>query len=261
MSLRGLSYNGFAAFLLVLVRCSGIFGLSPVLSAAHAPMQVKAAMSLFLALTVYPIVAAGSGYTASPDIWSYVISIAGELLVGLSIGFVAALMITAVQLAGNLIDFQMGFGMANIVDPLSNTQTTVMGQLYIILATLLFIVVRADHIVIRAVVDSYEAAPLAGVGFSAGAAYHVWGLLGKVFETAFRIGGPIIAVLFLATVGLGIVARTVPQMNVLMVGFPLKIGIGLLAATAAVPFVMAVLKRVYGDLPADIMIFVRQLGG
>ncbi len=261
MSFWGLTHDGFAEFLLVLVRCSGIFGFSPVLSAAHVPMQVKAGMSLFLALTVFPVVSAHSDYTAPPEIWSYVLSIAGELLVGLSIGFVAALMVTAVQLAGNLIDFQMGFGMANIVDPLSNAQTTVMGQMYVILATLLFIVIRGDHMVISAVVDSYKAVPLAGAAFSADAAYHVWGLLGKVFEAAFRIGGPIIAVLFLATVGLGIVARTVPQMNVLMVGFPLKIGIGLLAAAASVPFVIAVLRRVYGELPADIMVLVRYLGG
>lgn len=261
MTTLNLATEGFGVFLLVLVRCSGIFGFSPVLSGANVPAQVKIGLSFFLALVVYPIVSADFEHAVPDNLWSFAISVAGELLVGLCIGFVAALMMTSVQLAGNLVDFEMGFGMAGVVDPLSSAQTTIMGQFYVILATLLFVVVKGDHILVRAVVDSYGMVPLAGATFGADAMYGFFGLLSGVFEISFKIGAPIIASLFLATVGLGIVARTVPQMNVLMVGFPLKIGVGLLAAAAAIPFVIAVLKRVYGELPDDLMLIVRSLGG
>jgi flagellar biosynthetic protein FliR len=261
MSIWELTTESFAAFLLVLVRCSGIFGFSPVLSGTNVPAQVKVGLSFFLALVTYPIVSAQSEYAVPDDLWSFAIAVAGELLVGLCIGFVAALMMTSVQLAGNLVDFEMGFGMAGVVDPLSSAQTTIMGQFYVILATLLFIVVKGDHLLLGALVRSYDMVPLAGAGFGADAMYGFFGLLSGVFEISFKICAPIIACLFLATVGLGIVARTVPQMNVLMVGFPLKIGIGLFATAAAIPFVIAVLKRVYGELPGNLMLIVRSLGG
>lgn len=261
MNLLDLTHEGFAIFLLVLARCSGIFGFSPVLSGAQVPLQAKIGLSFFVAAVTFQMVIATSSYGVPESVFAYALAIASELFVGLCIGFVTALMMTCVQLAGSLIDFEMGFGMANVVDPLSNVQTTVMGQFYVILATLLFIVSRGDHMVIQAVVSSYNMVPLAGASVGAGTAYGMWDLLAEVFVTSLKIGGPIIASLFLATVGLGIVARTVPQMNILMVGFPLKIGIGLLAATVAIPFVVAVLRRLYGELPEGIMVIVRSLGG
>lgn len=261
MSILSLTHEGFAVFLLVLVRCSGIFSLSPVLGAAQVPLQVKVGLSFFIAATAFPIVAASADYRVPDDTFTFALNVAGELFVGLCIGFVVALMMSCVQLAGNYIDFEMGFGMVSVVDPLSNLQTSVLGQFYIILATLLFIAIRGDHLVIRAVVSSYDMVPLAGVGLGANAVYSMWDLLAKVFDTSFKICGPIIASLFLANVGLGILARTVPQMNVFVVGFPLKIGIGLLAATLGIPFVVAVLRRVFSDLPNDLMIIIRSLGG
>ncbi|HOB92063.1 MAG: flagellar biosynthetic protein FliR [Bacillota bacterium] len=261
MNALNLTHEGFAVFFLVLARCSGIFGFSPVLSGMQIPMQVKIGLSFFIAVTTFQVVIATSSYTVPDNVFEYALAVAAELFVGLCIGFVTALVMTCVQVAGTVIDFEMGFGMVNVVDPLSNVQTTVMGQLYIILATLLFIVMRGDHVVIRAVVGSYAVVPLSGTAIGASTMYSFWDLLARAFITSFKIGGPIIASLFLATIGLGIVARTVPQMNVLMVGFPLKIGIGLLAATAAVPFVVAVLRRLYGELPGEIMVIVRTLGG
>lgn len=260
MEVFGLDQRQFGAFLLVLVRTSGIFGFAPIFSNPRMPMQVRVGLCFFLAVLIAPLVDTES-YQVGEKLLAYAIDVIGELLIGLAIGFVVALIMTGVQLAGNLIDFQTGFGMANVVDPLSSVQVTVMGQFKILLATLVFVVVRGDHIIISALVDSFRMVPLASVGYSEGAALQVFSTLSSVFALAFRICAPVVAVLFLSTIGLGIVARTVPQMNILIVGFPLKIGVGLVATMASIPFIVAIVRRAFTGSGGDVRALLRFMGG
>src|SRR5262249_49646261 len=122
---------------------------------------------------------------------------------------------------------QMGLSIMNLVDPSTGASMPVIAQFYGLFATLLFFVLDAHHIFVRGIFMSFDLAPLGAPGFSPGIAVTLTTLVGKLFVMSVELAAPVMAALFLADVALGLVARTIPQMNIFTIGFPLKIALGL----------------------------------
>ena len=256
MNIVDLSSIEIQTYLMVLARIGGMFGVAPVFGSNNIPRQAKAAMSLVLALVIFPgISKPPSGYPN--DLISYAVFIGKEIGVGLIIGFIASLITSSVQIAGQLIDMQIGFGMVNIVDPVSGMQVTVIGQFQYIIAILLFLGTNSHHILLKAIGESYRLVPISGLSLNKACQIGVVGLFKEMFSLAFRIAAPITCALLLTDVVMAVLARAVPQMNVFIVGFPLKIASGLLILAITIPVFASLLKGSFHKLESGIAFILR----
>lgn len=232
-------------FILIMVRVTGIFVVAPIFSRNSIPATMRIGLAVLMAFTLLPLMANG----ASVDITNLIelgFFALREFLLGIIIGFIATIYFSAIYLAGTIIDTQMGFGIVNVFDPQTNTQIPVMGNFYNVILTLIFIVMDGHHLLIRALVHSYQILPI-GFKFllSDTLLEKVIVIFIEVFLIAFKFSAPVLGMIFLANVLLGILARTMPQMNVFIVGLPLKVFIGLLTVLVTLQFFIPFAERLF----------------
>lgn len=208
-------------FLLALVRAAAWVALAPPFSSRVIPVTVKTGLAVALALAGAPHLA---GHHPAPSLdMSWLMGAAAvQFAAGLALGFVAHLLFSAVQSAGSMLDLMGGMNLPSSLDPLSENQTPILGQLYEMIAMVLLFVSGADLILVRGFLKSFD-----GVGYTFGATGGIGRvLLGDVstfFVAALEIAAPLLAVLFLVQVALGLVSRAAPQMNVFAFAFPAQI--------------------------------------
>ncbi len=257
MSLPNIGFDQIIIWLLVFCRTAGIFSVAPVLGNVHVPVFTRVGFAACLALIFTPLVSAG--HAAPPgDLINLVFAIVRESAVGLAIGFVGMLLFMVVQAAAGLIDLQMGLGFASLVDP-NNESSSVVGQFYYLVAMLIFLCVNAHHMLLEGLAESFGVIPLGQMTFNAGATGSIVAMFNQMFVAAIKIGGPIVGVILLTDVALGILARTVPQLNVLVVGFPAKIAVGLATMIVAMPAVIVVMRNLFSGLYGDIHVLSQAL--
>jgi flagellar biosynthesis protein FliR len=247
-------------YLLIAIRVGTLFAIAPLLGSGQIPAMTKIIIGLVLALILYPVVHVAPQHLPCP-LSVYVIYILQEFMVGLVIGFATMLFLNGIYLAGQIIDMQIGFSIVNVIDPLSNVQTPVIGQLYYIVAILIFLTINGHHLLILALAKSFTTVPVAGFHYSGHLVKQIIQYSADLWSIAFQIGAPVIAALFLATVALGIIARTVPQMNVFIVGFPLNIALGLLVVGLTFSYFLSFTRTFYTTMFRDIQTLVALMGG
>ena len=242
------------AVLLATVRASAWLAVAPPFSTRAIPATVKVALALALALPVGPRLAA----QAPPaELLPLVGAVLFQAAVGLTLGFLAQLLFSAVQAAGELIDLASGFTLANLYDPLSNVSSSMFGRVQQLLAVTLLFALNGHLVLIRGFLTSFEVLPLRVVDLGA-LARAVTVDLGRFLVAALEIAAPVVVVLFLAELALGVVSRAVPSLNVLAMSFPLKILLTLSLAGVAIGLLPgalnALLERVSGDVAAALRI-------
>ena len=232
------------AFLLAVVRVSAWVAVSPPFNSRAVPTLVKVALALALAMPVAPRLAAQA---PEPELFPLVRAVFFQIVVGLMLGFVAQLLFSAVQAAGELLDLASGFTLASLYDPLSNVTSSMFGRLSQLVAVTLLFALNGHLLLVRGLLTSFEVLPLHPVSVGALAGM-VTANVGRFFVAALEIAAPVMAVLFLAELALGLVGRAVPTLNVFSMSFPLKILLTLSlagTATALLPgAVTALLERV-----------------
>jgi flagellar biosynthetic protein FliR len=206
--------------------------LSPPFNAKSIPGPVKGLLSVAIALPVMPKLAERVPELNGGELF---VSAIEQIVVGAALGFLTSIFFAAVQAAGSLIDVFGGFSVAFAFDPLSSTGNSVFGRFYNLLATTLLFVTNGHEMVLRGFTRSYSTLPLdATMSISTLEKLLTGGLI-EMFISALQIAGPLIAVLFLADIGLGLLNRVAPSLNAFSLGFPLKIMLTLgLAGTAIV---------------------------
>lgn len=235
MELLDALQSDFAAHLPIFVRISAFFVAIPLFRQG-VPALAKLAVAAVVTLLLRPAVPVPP---LPGDPLSYALVAASETAVGLAIGLVVTTLLSALYLAGQFIDFPMGFGMVNVLDPQTGTQMPVLGEFLSTVAILVLFLVDGHHVLLRALAESFALLPIGGAGLGGPAIEAVTRLFSASFVLGLRIALPVMGALFLADVALGIVARAVPQINVFFVGFPLKIGIGFAVIALVLPaFVM-----------------------
>lgn len=233
-----------------LFRISGFFVAAPFWGYRIIPNAVKVPIVLALAFSVGPVVL-GLGPVAPNSLWTAAGWAMREVMIGALVGFCFATLFWAVRMAGDLIGLQMGFSIVNVIDPNSTEQVSLIGEFKYLIAMLILLVIDGHHLMIAALVDTYRVVPV-GSGLPGGNALDlIIRLSGATFVSAIKIGAPVIVTLLLTDVVMGIVARTVPQMNIFIVGFPLKIGIGFLFLAASLPFLAQLFTRTLGQIQID----------
>jgi flagellar biosynthetic protein FliR len=248
-------------FLLVFFRISGVLFLAPVFGGQMSPAPVKIFLSLLLAMLLLPTV----GRPASlpePSLAALAWGAFLELSTGALIGFAATLLFAAVQFGGQLIDQELGLMMANVLDPLSNEQVSIIAQFKLFLAVIVYLLIDGHHFLIAATRDSFAAVPIMGLGFGEGAAHHLTEAMARdVFRMAVQIAAPAMATLFLVTVAMAFMARTVPEMNVFILGFSLRIAVGFGVLAFGVGFFVYGFQEMTQSNSAAIRRLLELLGG
>lgn len=230
-------------FLLIFVRVLGFFATMPLFSYRTIPLPFKIGLSFFLALTMY--------YTVDSSAVNidqlYIFLVLKEAMVGLLIGLIAYIILSAVQIAGGFIDFQMGFAIANVVDPQTGAQSPLIGQYFYIFALLFLLSVNGHHLLIDGIFFSYEYIPLhTFIPFSDGSIpQFLIHTFNHMFLIAFQMAIPIVGCLFLVDVALGIIARTVPQLNVFVVGLPIKIFVSFVAILMFLSLYIVLVRKLF----------------
>ena len=181
---------------------------------------------------------------------------AGESAVGLFIGFSVSLIFVGVQIAGMQVGQQMGTGIANVFNPMVQAQISLVSQFYFLFALLIYLGIGGHHMLFRALVTSFKTLPSGWPILSDASLSMVINLFGRLFMVAFAVSAPVVMVLFMTTVVLGFIARTVPQMNVLIIGFPVRVGVALVAMILSLPTVGAFLARTFMGMLHGIDFFV-----
>ncbi|RKY58758.1 MAG: hypothetical protein DRP94_05490 [Candidatus Latescibacterota bacterium] len=246
----GISAEGLEWFFLGFLRVASMLAVMPIFGSRGVPIPVKVGAAFFLTLVLFPVVRT-SGRPPGE-----VVQLSGmalkEVLLGLSVGFVSGMFFYGVELSGQVIGIQMGFGVVNVIDPQANVQVPLIGQFQQLLAGVLFLSMDGHHVLLEALAESFRSVPLGGWGPSVGLLEGVVRMGGMVFSLAFKFSAPVIAALLLSKVALGVLARTVPQMNVFIVGLPLTIGVGLLCLALSLPFFGYVFGKVVAQLARDL---------
>lgn len=223
----------FEIFLLILARCSSIFLISPVFGRRNVPPVFKIGLALMLSIIMLPMLELKSGLIAG--FLPLTVLIIKETVLGLIMGFITYIIFSSLYLAGQIIDMKTGFGIVNVLDPQTNTQIPIMGNFIYIFTLVVFISMDGHLMLISALVESFEIVPIGQMHISAETVAEFVSMLRNAFVIGFKISAPVVAAVFLTDVALGILARTMPQMNVFMVGMPLKITIGMFTLMIMVP--------------------------
>jgi len=227
-----LIYAHVPAFLLVLFRLGGIFIFGPIFGSQVIPIRVKVLIALVLAVCIYPIVPPQVPVELSLPTLG--VAVGTEMLIGLIIGYGASLPLIALQIGGQMMGHQLGLGLAQVFSPDFNEQTEVMSQFLYLMALTAFLVLGGHHAMISALVTSFHAIPLGGYLPDEALLQLISGLLQSMFELGLRVAAPLLCLVFLETVAMGFVARTVPQMNILSLGFPVRIIVGFFVLVATI---------------------------
>ena len=248
MGILELSPIEYEKFLFVMLRVGALLMFIPILGSGQVPSRIKIGFILFVSIAIFPMVRSTPMHDPK-GLFELVVCLFSEITIGLAVAYSARLMFTAVQIAGTVVDFQMGFGVVNVIDPQTETQVSVTSQFQNILAILFFLALDAHHIIIMAIAERFFLIKPSQINFSTFTPEVILLLFQATFVTAVKIAAPIMAILFFISVGLGLVARTVPQMNVFIVGFPLQIGVGLLMVGLSMSFFSILVQWQIEQLP------------
>ncbi|MDH4121607.1 MAG: flagellar biosynthetic protein FliR [Deltaproteobacteria bacterium] len=252
--------NQFLGFFLILTRISGVMAAAPIFGDATTPVPVKSGFALILSLVFYPLVA-HPHLPLNPPLMELIVLMTGELAVGLLIGLAARLLMVGIELAGELIGFQTGLGMAHVFDPLSAQQVSLFSQVLSSFALLILVMADGHHLFIEALANSYKLIGTGEFALTRPAYDFVLNLTGSLFVVGIQVGAPLVAALLAANLALGLVARSVPQMNVFVVGVPLTIGMGILFLGIGFPFFIQSVTEVVGRLEPILFGELKALGG
>ena len=213
-------------FFLVLIRLSVLVFMFPFFNSRIFPGLVKAGLALLISISLFPVVTVEiAGF---PETTMELVGVvAVEFIIGLILGLLVQLVFEGVRLMGHIVGFETGFSIANVFDPQSGAQVSLMANFSYFIAMAFFLLINGHHVLIHAMKESFEIIPLGTLGMDQRILDEMLSVSGRMFLVAVKIGAPAIAALLFIKVGFGLITKLIPQMNIMIVGFPVQIGVGL----------------------------------
>ena len=248
-----------AAFLLVLTRTSGIFFISPFLGSMNISAKIRAAAAILLAVLLFPVVVKESVIHAPATILMFAFTVVKELFIGWLIGLVGYIVLSAVNMAGKIMDMQVGFAVVSMMDPTTQQQTGLIGTFLYNLTLIYFVVTNGHHIILSALAESFRIIPLDSMVWNDSLPQLINDLTAGIFTNGMKIAMPVTFAILLTNVGMGILARTMPQMNIFVVGIPMHLMIGTSMISMILPFYILFLDVVFNEIYANIVIALKAL--
>lgn len=241
-------------YLLVIVRISAFIVSAPFLSNVNIPRKVKAGLAVFLGLVVV------SATAYEPLEYIGVIGFAGvvikEMAVGLALGYISSICMYIVNFAGQFIDMEIGFSMANVMDPSTRIQSTVTGNYYSYMVMFMMFVTNMHYYVIEAILDSFKFVPIGQVVLHDQMYKVAVKFMSDYFLIGFRIVLPVFAAILLINIVLGILVRVAPQMNMFVIGMQLKIFVGLIILLLVVEMIPTVSDFIFEEMKTMMQLMI-----
>jgi flagellar biosynthesis protein FliR len=254
--LFGLTTEQFEVLLLIFLRISAMLFLFPVFSAPQIPHQVRLGLGALLSFIIYRTVPAPH---LTGGAFELVVGASAQILLGAIVGFVASLVFTGIQFAGELIDLQVGFAIANVINPQTQQNITIIGELQLALATLIFIATDSHYFFIQGIAGSFQLLPLPYINLDPSVAGNLALFFAQSFLIVFKIAAPVVVALFLTNVALAFMARVAPQMNVFVVGLPIQVAVGLTMMAISLPLLATVGPEIFQSVAGQMDAVMRGL--
>jgi flagellar biosynthetic protein FliR len=222
-------------WLLVLVRVSVMVFLLPILSTDDVPTRFKAGLSFFLSIILFPALPR-TAIVIPANLVAYILMALKEIYIGAVMGFAGTFVFAGIRFAGAWIDSETGFNMTQIFNPMAGEEDTPLAHLIFILFILLMLAGGGHVFYLQALAESFRIIPLTGAHMaSAGMVSAFAAMTTDSFVLGMKAAAPVVATLFVSSIALAIIARIMPQMNVWMVGMPMKIALGVLTLMFVLP--------------------------
>lgn len=228
-----------AALGVMIARPAMLIATAPPFGGTFAPPQVRIGLAFLLALAMLPqasVPAIGSSVAVA-------LVIAREMAIGLAIGLAIRSLVAGAEMAGHLTATQMGFTYGAVVDPQSGVRNNIIAALYGNLALITFFAIDGHHALIRALAASYQRLPIGVGAVDESLVRGVTQMLGVIFVMGVRFAMPIIIVLLVVELGMGLISRSAPMLNLLVVAAPVRVLVGLIVVTAVIPAAPGVVRR------------------
>jgi len=246
-------------FSVVLFRIAGIMGFAPFFSSGTISFQIRAVFSLVTALLLAPNLTLEALPTVS-SISDIAVILFSELLLGLVLGLAASFVFAGIQLAGQLISFQLGFSLINVIDPQSEVEAPAFSSFHNYIAILFFLLLNGHHWFFLAVNESFGYLPAGGGQIRGPLVAHMIHLSSQVLSVGLKIAAPVVAVMIVTDIVLGVIGRAAPQVNVLIQGMPLRVLVGLSCLSISFYFLPRFLSYTYLSLYRAIFALLHTMG-
>lgn len=248
--------------LLILCRVTSFFVAAPVFSFRTVPQTFKIGLSVFVTLLTFAAI--GTKAKVAFDMM-YVLLVVREILVGILLAYLANLFFSAVQIAGSFMDIQIGFGIANIIDPMTGASSPLIGNFKYMVAVMLFLAFDGHHYFLQAIMNSYSWVPidndLFGKISSGGVSDFLVRSFISMFTIAFQMSLPVLAAMLLTDISLGLLTRVAPQFNIFVVGVPIKILLGFLVLIILFPSFIGLFHDLFASMFAAMQQLLKLLAG
>lgn len=242
-----------AAFMWPLIRISSMIAAAPIFSSRQTPRRLRVGIALLLSFMLMPLIPPPPVVEVFSS--EALLIAAQQVLIGLAMGFVMQMVFGALVFGGQALAYSMGLGFASMMDPQNGVQVPVLSQYYIILATLIFLILNGHLFMIETLAQSFYTLPIAVDGLTQANLRDVVLWASRMFTGGLLIALPAIAALLLVNLGMGIITRAAPQLNIFAVGFPMTMMIGFILMWITLPNVFAK----FGELVNEALTFIRSL--
>ncbi|MDY6906584.1 MAG: flagellar biosynthetic protein FliR [Thermodesulfobacteriota bacterium] len=260
MDILNFSFEQFQVFLLILTRVGIVLFMFPVFDSSAIPNTVKAGFALIFALNIFSLVNVDAMLFPTGMVQA-ALMVAAEIIIGMTLGLAVRLFFAGIQLGARMVGFQMGFGIVNVMDPQTGQQISLIEQISFWSVFVIFVLLNGHYALLMALTDSFGVIPVGLVSLSDSLLDQMIAMSSEMFVFGIKTGAPAIAALFFTSVGFGLCAKFMPQMNILIIGFPVKIAVGLVFLALCLETIL-IFTRIYVDgLPALLGGLTRMLGG
>jgi flagellar biosynthetic protein FliR len=255
------------AFFFVLARVTSLLLFLPIFGDKVIPPTIKILFGLSFAVVAFPI-AWAQGAHVDPSVlestWKTAWALMSDIGFGMMVGFVARWIFDAVQTAGHFAGTAMGYSMASVLDPHTETQTIAMAELHYIIIALLFLALGGHHFYLEIILDSFRIVPLAKVNLLAqgdGVIQYLISMSAEVLTLGLKLAAPVMVVSLLINLVFGVLARAVPQMNTMAVSFTVNLVVGLIVALVSLPGFVNMVSGAFDSYTPELTRFMRLFRG
>jgi flagellar biosynthetic protein FliR len=255
VNLFGLTQGQFETFLLVMVRVSVILVMIPIFQSSQVNRMTRFGLGLAVTFVVWHVVPA----VPPLDVGQLTVAVISQAFIGFIFGFVGFLVFVGIQFAGEVMDLEVGFSIVNVINPLTSQNVSVLGEFQLALGSLIYLTANAHHFLFQGLGGSFALLPLPYATITPTLETDIMTFFGQAFYMVFQITAPIGISLFLTNVGLALMTRVAPQLNVFAVGFPLQIMIGLTMIVISLPLLEVVLPQVFQETPRELDAVLRAM--
>ena len=225
----------------------------------NVSVRFRAGAAILLATILFPVVMKMYVIEAPATLIMFAFTVVKEMFIGWLIGLVGYITLSAVNMAGKIMDMQVGFAVVQMMDPTTQQQSGMIGTFLYNLTIIYFVITNGHHVIISALAESFQIIPLDSMVWNTSLPQLITDLTAGVFMNGMKIAMPVTFAILLTNVGMGILARTMPQMNIFVVGIPLQLTIGTSMISMVLPFYILFLDVIFNEMYANISIALKAL--